>query len=56
MASASIALVRPGEAYIPLNRLGVPDDVAAAIFFLCGSEAAYITGTEIFVTGGQHVY
>ncbi|HTV43886.1 MAG TPA: SDR family oxidoreductase [Stellaceae bacterium] len=41
---------------IPLNRLGVPDDVAATIFFLCSEDAAYVTGTEIFVTGGQHIY
>jgi NAD(P)-dependent dehydrogenase (short-subunit alcohol dehydrogenase family) len=53
MLSPETAVLLPR---IPLNRLGVPDDVAAAIFFLCGSEAAYITGTELFVTGGQHVY
>jgi NAD(P)-dependent dehydrogenase (short-subunit alcohol dehydrogenase family) len=41
---------------IPLNRLGVPADVASTIFFLCSEDAAYVTGTEIFVTGGQHVY
>jgi NAD(P)-dependent dehydrogenase (short-subunit alcohol dehydrogenase family) len=53
MLSPETAVLLPR---IPLNRLGVPDDVAAAIFFLCGSEAAYITGAELFVTGGQHVY
>jgi NAD(P)-dependent dehydrogenase (short-subunit alcohol dehydrogenase family) len=41
---------------IPLQRLGRPDDVAATIFYLCGEEAAYVTGTEIFITGGQHLY
>jgi len=41
---------------IPLRRLGTPEDVAAAIFYLCGADAAYLTGTEIFVTGGQHLY
>ncbi len=41
---------------IPLNRLGVPDDVAATIFFLCSNDAAYVTGTEIFITGGEHLY
>ncbi len=40
---------------IPLNRLGVPRDVAGAIFFLCSDDSAYVTGTEIFVTGGQHM-
>jgi NAD(P)-dependent dehydrogenase (short-subunit alcohol dehydrogenase family) len=41
---------------IPLHRLGTPEDVAATIFYLCGAEAGYVTGTEIFVTGGQHLY
>ena len=41
---------------IPLNRLGVPSDVAGTIFFLCSDDAAYVTGTEIFVNGGQHIF
>jgi NAD(P)-dependent dehydrogenase (short-subunit alcohol dehydrogenase family) len=41
---------------IPLNRLGEPEDVAGTIFFLCTDDAAYVTGTEIFVNGGQHVF
>jgi NAD(P)-dependent dehydrogenase (short-subunit alcohol dehydrogenase family) len=41
---------------IPLHRLGTPEDVAATIFYLCGGDAGYVTGTEIFVTGGQHLY
>jgi NAD(P)-dependent dehydrogenase (short-subunit alcohol dehydrogenase family) len=41
---------------IPLQRLGKPEDVAAAIFYLCAPDSAYVTGTEIFITGGQHLY
>jgi NAD(P)-dependent dehydrogenase (short-subunit alcohol dehydrogenase family) len=41
---------------IPLQRLGSPDDVAAAILYLCSKDAGYLTGTEIFVTGGQHLF
>jgi NAD(P)-dependent dehydrogenase (short-subunit alcohol dehydrogenase family) len=41
---------------IPLHRLGQPEDVASAIFYLCSREAAYVTGTELFITGGQHLY
>ncbi|MGE0716976.1 MAG: SDR family NAD(P)-dependent oxidoreductase [Alphaproteobacteria bacterium] len=41
---------------IPLNRLGQPVEVAAAIHYLCSREASYVTGTEMFVTGGQHLY
>jgi NAD(P)-dependent dehydrogenase (short-subunit alcohol dehydrogenase family) len=41
---------------IPLHRLGAPEDVAASIFYLCSPDSAYVTGTEIFVTGGQHLF
>lgn len=37
---------------IPLGRLAVPDDVAAAVAYLCSPDAAYITGTTIAVDGG----
>lgn len=41
---------------IPLHRLGQPDEVAKAIHYLASEESAYVTGTEIFITGGQHLY
>lgn len=41
---------------IPLHRLGQPEDVANAILYLCSPDAGYVTGTEIFITGGQHLY
>jgi len=40
---------------IPLRRLGTPAEVADTIFFLCGEPAAYVTGAEIHINGGQHV-
>jgi len=40
-------------AAIPLGRLGVPDDIAAAVVFLASPGAAYITGTTIHVNGGM---
>jgi NAD(P)-dependent dehydrogenase (short-subunit alcohol dehydrogenase family) len=36
---------------IPLGRLGEPDDVAAAVAFLCSGHASYVTG-EVFVLNG----
>lgn len=36
----------------PLGRMGSPRDIAAAVSFLCGSGAAFITGQEIIVDGG----
>lgn len=41
---------------IPLDRMGSVEDVAATIFQLCSNDFAYVTGTEIFITGGQHLY
>jgi NAD(P)-dependent dehydrogenase (short-subunit alcohol dehydrogenase family) len=40
---------------IPLNRMGTPEDVARTIYYLCSADAEYITGTEVWVTGGQHM-
>lgn len=40
---------------IPLQKLGQPKDVAGAIYYLCSDDSEYVTGTEIFVTGGQHI-
>jgi NAD(P)-dependent dehydrogenase (short-subunit alcohol dehydrogenase family) len=41
---------------IPLHRLGTPDEVAGVIFRLCTEDFAYVTGAEIFITGGQHLF
>ena len=40
---------------IPLARMGTPEDVAAAVKFLVGEEAAYITGQVIAVNGGMYM-
>lgn len=41
---------------IPLDRMGTPEDVAGTVFRLCTDDFAYVTGSEVFVTGGQHLY
>lgn len=40
---------------IPLERLGQPDDVAAAVAFLVSSQAGYITGHILSVNGGMYM-
>ncbi len=36
----------------PLNRMGQPEDLAGACYFLCNDEASWITGTTLIVDGG----
>ncbi len=38
---------------IPLGRLGTPDELAAAVAFLCSERASFITGTSLVVDGGH---
>ncbi len=40
---------------IPLGRAGKPEDVAAAVVYLCSDEAAYVTGQVLRVNGGMYV-
>jgi NAD(P)-dependent dehydrogenase (short-subunit alcohol dehydrogenase family) len=41
---------------IPLGRLEKPEDVAHTVVFLCSTEAGYITGEDLNVTGGSTMY
>ncbi|MBK1698727.1 SDR family NAD(P)-dependent oxidoreductase [Rhodovibrio salinarum] len=41
---------------IPMHRMGTPEEVAGAVFQLTSPDFGYVTGTEVFVTGGQHLY
>lgn len=41
--------------HVPLKRLGQVADVAAAVAFLAGPGAAYITGATIHVNGGMYM-
>jgi len=53
------AILSPGTeemiADIPMRRLGQPEEVANAIYFLCTDPSSYINGAELHINGGQHV-
>ena len=41
---------------IPVGRLGKPEEVAGLVAYLCSDEAAFVTGANIAINGGQHMY
>lgn len=41
--------------HTPLGRVGKPEEVGAAVLFLCSDEAAFITGQVLRVNGGMYV-
>ncbi|MDX7951892.1 SDR family NAD(P)-dependent oxidoreductase [Lichenihabitans sp. Uapishka_5] len=53
------AILSPGTQKIveqlPMRRLGKPEEVAKAIYFLCTEQSSYVHGAEIHINGGQHV-
>ena len=54
------AILSPGterivNEQIPMRRLGEPQEVAKAIYFLCTDQSSYVNGAELHINGGQHV-
>ena len=54
-ASLSDELKERMRQAVPLQRFGKPEDVAAAVRFLCSDEASYITGHVLDVNGGMYM-
>jgi acetoacetyl-CoA reductase len=40
---------------IPVGRLGMPAEIAGLVIYLCSDEAAFVTGANISINGGQHM-
>ncbi|HTN95655.1 MAG TPA: SDR family oxidoreductase [Nordella sp.] len=40
------------EAFIPIGRFGLPEDIGKAVLFLASDDAAYVTGQSVTVDGG----
>jgi NAD(P)-dependent dehydrogenase (short-subunit alcohol dehydrogenase family) len=38
---------------MPLGRVGRPEEVAAAVVWLCSDQAGFITGTTLTIDGGK---
>lgn len=42
-------------AQIPVGRLGRPEEIAGAVAYLVSDEAAFVTGADLSINGGQHM-
>ena len=43
-------------AQIPVGRLGEPEEIAAAVADLVSHEAGFVTGSNLSINGGQHMF
>lgn len=45
-------MLEPEMRHTPMSRMGMPDEIAPAVLFLCTGAASYITGSTVAVDGG----
>ena len=43
-------------AQVPMGRLGEPNEIANAVGYLVSEDARYITGANIAINGGLHMF
>ena len=41
---------------IPVGRLGKPEEIAALVVYLCSEDASFMTGANLAINGGQHMF
>jgi acetoacetyl-CoA reductase len=41
---------------IPVGRLGEPDEIAGLVAYLVSEDAGFMTGANLAINGGQHMY
>jgi acetoacetyl-CoA reductase len=41
---------------IPVGRLGKPEEVAELVAYICLDDAGFMTGSNVAINGGQHMY
>jgi acetoacetyl-CoA reductase len=41
---------------IPMGRLGEPDEIAGLVAYLVSEDAGFMTGANLAINGGQHMY
>jgi acetoacetyl-CoA reductase len=41
---------------IPVGRLGKPEEIAALVTFIASEAAGFMTGSNVAMNGGQHMY
>lgn len=46
-------ILRSVEGYSPLNRMGQPEEIAAAILYLASEQAGFVTGSALSIDGGM---
>ena len=48
--------IKSMEASIPLGRMADPAEVAAAVAFLAGDQASFVTGSVLVANGGSYMF
>ena len=41
---------------IPVGRLGKPEEIGALVAYLCSEDAGFLTGANVAINGGQHMF